>query len=195
MRWKDALVVKKLVNDELRRLYTEDVHEHAQGHLAGTPAYRAMRERDRQRRLRVSAIRAAGLIRVADDYFHAARIFQHGETPEEAWQAHELALEATRRGHRPARWLAAAAYDRWLMYQGKPQKYGTQYVSDGQRQRLWDVEPATTDTERAAWDVPPLAEQRRKADEATRHHPPIPIGDDAPQWLKDAIRRWNNVGD
>jgi TPR repeat protein len=136
-------------------------------------------------------MRAAGLIQTAQDYYHAACIFQHGDEPEDAWQAYELALEAARQGHRPARWLAAAAHDRWLMYQGKPQKYGTQYVSDGKRQRLWDVEPATTDAERAEWDVAPLVDQLRKAEEATRDHPPIPVGDDAPQWLRDAIRRWH----
>jgi hypothetical protein len=32
-------------------------------------------------------------------------------------------FEAAVLGHPKARWLAAA-YDRWLMYQGKPQKYG-----------------------------------------------------------------------
>jgi hypothetical protein len=74
---------------------------------------------------------------------------------------------------------------------GKPQKYGTNYVSDGRRQQLWDVDPATTDAERAAWDVPPLAEQLRKAEEATRNHPPIPIdADQAPPWLRDALHRW-----
>ncbi len=76
------------------------------------------------------------------------------------------------------------------MYQGKLQKYGTQYVSDGKRQWLWDVESSTTDEERAEWDVPPLAEQLRKAEEATRNHPPLPLGDDAPWWLKAAIQRW-----
>jgi hypothetical protein len=75
------------------------------------------------------------------------------------------------------------------MYQGKPQKYGTNYVPDGVRQRLWDVDPTTTDEERATWDVPPLAEQLRKAEEATRIDPPVNI-DDAPWWLKEALVRW-----
>jgi hypothetical protein len=82
--------------------------------------------------------------------------------------------------------------DRWCMYQGKPQKYGTQYVSDGIRQRLWDVDPSATDAERAAWNIPPLAEQLRKAEEATRIDPPQPINrDDAPWWLKEALLRWS----
>ncbi|MBK9711698.1 MAG: hypothetical protein IPO81_10295 [Kouleothrix sp.] len=70
-------------------------------------------------------------------------------------------------------------------------KHGTQYVHDGVRHRLWDVDPATTDAERAAWNVPTLAEQLRKAEEATRVDPPQPISlDDAPWWLKEALLRW-----
>jgi len=78
------------------------------------------------------------------------------------------------------------------MYQSKPQKYGTHYVSDGIQQRLWDVDERTTDAERATWNVPPLAEQLRKAEEATRIDPSQPINlDDAPWWLKEALLRWS----
>jgi len=88
------------------------------------------------------------------------------------WRAHELARKGADLGHRGARWLAAAAYDRWLMRQGKPQKYGTQYVPDGERWRLWEDDPATTDEERKEWCVPPLAEAIRRAEEMTRTRPP-----------------------
>jgi hypothetical protein len=184
-----------VTHQEIRQMCEDDVHEHAQGYHQGTPAYAAMRERDQQRRQRVRELIASGALQVAADYFHAARIFQHGDVPEDAWQAYEFALQAANLGETRARWLAAAAYDRWLMYSGKPQKYGTQYVTDGKRHRLWDVNPATTDTERAEWDVPPLAEQSRKAEEATRIDPPQPIGDDAPEWLKQAIARWQQEED
>ena len=179
------------MNDELKRLYDEDLREHASAPPCGTPAYTAMRERDRARRERAAALIAAGLLDAAEDFFHAARLFQHGDTPEDACT---LALRSAQMGHRPARWMAAAAYDRWRMYQGKPQKYGTQYVSGGRRQRLWDVEPGTTDEERAAWDVPQLAEQERKAEEATRLHPPTPVPEDAPPWLREALLRWEADG-
>jgi hypothetical protein len=82
------------------------------------------------------------------------------------------------------------------MYQGKPQKYGTNYVYDGQCDRLWDVDPETTDADRAAWDVPPLAEQLRKADEANKHRSPMPEDErlafeaSAPGWLKNALAKW-----
>lgn len=177
-------------NSELLGLYQADRQERVSHPRHGTPEYRAMRERDRQRRERAAELVREAVLVTGEDFYHAAWLFQHGDTPEDAWNAHRLAHRSAELGHRPARWLAAAAYDRWRMYQGQPQKYGTQYVTDGTRERLWDVEPETTDEERAQWDVPPLAEQLRKAEEASRSHPPTPVGDDAPQWLKDALRRW-----
>jgi hypothetical protein len=121
--------------------------------------------------------------------YDAAWLLNHGEHPAEARQAHELAREAAEHGHAPARWLAAAAYDRWCMYEGRPQRYGTQFVADGVRYRLWDVEPATTDAERAAWDVPALAEQLARAEALTRTEPQPPLTH-APAWLRGALARW-----
>ncbi len=119
----------------------------------------------------------------------------HGDTPEDARNAHLLALRSAELGYRPARWLAAASFDRWQMYEGKPQKYGTNYVYDGRGDRLWDVDLQTTDEERAAWDVPPLAEQLRKAEEANKHQ--VPLSEEqlreykanAPEWFTK-IMKW-----
>jgi hypothetical protein len=139
---------------------------------------------------------AASELASAEDYYHAAWIMNHGDTADDARQAHLLALRSSELGYRPARWLAAASYDRWQMYQGKPQKYGTNYVFDGRRDRLWDVDPTTTDEERAAWDVPPFEEQRRKADEANKHRLPMTESErkafeqNAPAWLKEILQRW-----
>lgn len=176
----------------LAELYAEDRREHAAVPPVGTTAYRALRERDRQRRERadalLTALRTSGAPSPVDLY-HAAWLCNHGEHAAEALRAHDLAREAAERGHAPARWLAAAAYDRSCMYGGRAQKYGTQFAPDGVRHRLWDVEPATTDAERAGWDVPPLAEQLRRADELTRTAPQPPMGQ-APAWLKGALTRW-----
>jgi TPR repeat protein len=136
----------------------------------------------------LAALHAAGSPS-ARDLYHAAWLFNHGDEAADARRAHDLAREAAERGHRPARWLAAAAYDRWCMYEGRPQKFGTQIVPDGVRYRLWDVEPSTTDAERAAWNVPTLAEQLRRADELTRTEPQPPM-DTAPPWLEAAVIRW-----
>ena len=184
------------MNNELLSLYQADRQEHAKQAKANTLEYKAMRKRDLARRARVLEMVAANALHTAEDYYHAAWIMNHGDTPEDAENAHRLALRSSELGHRPARWLAAASYDRWQMYQGKSQKYGTNYVYDGIRDRLWDVDPQTTNEERAAWDVPPLAEQLRKAEEANKHKIPMTEEErreflaNAPGWLKEALKRW-----
>lgn len=70
--------------------------------------------------------------------------------------AHEQALLAL--AHRPARQLAAYAYDRLRVLRGELQKFGTQRGEDG---APWPTDPATTDSERAKWDVPSRAELER----------------------------------
>jgi hypothetical protein len=184
------------MDDELASLYRADKQERINQPEANTPEYRAMRARDLQRRQRAMAIAEANGLQTAKDYYHAAHIMNHGDTIDDARNAHLLALHSSELGHRPARWLAAASYDRWQMYQGKPQKYGTNYVYDGREDRLWDVDPRTTDEERARWDVPPLAEQLRKAQEANRYKRAMSEEEQkefeshAPAWLKDALKRW-----
>jgi hypothetical protein len=146
------------LNDNLRALYEED--------LADARTFRGDEPfiASQARRGRVEPIVAAGGLRDADDFFHAALLFQHGERLEHWAQAHLLARTAADLSHPRARYQAAAAYDRWLLRQGRPQKYGTNSLFDGARNRIWDYDPATTDEERAAWDVPPLAELIARAE-------------------------------
>lgn len=202
LRQEDA--VNKAENDlwdvdpsrTLAALHEDDRREHAAVPPVDTPDYQALRERDRARRAEAESALVYLQERggaSAEDLYHAAWLFNHGDLPDEARRAHELAHEAATRGYPPARWLAAASYDRWCMYEGRPQKYGTQFVPDGVRHRLWDVDPTTTDAERAAWDVPPLAEQLRRAEEMTRKEPQPPM-DAAPAWLKAALGRWAKSG-
>jgi hypothetical protein len=184
------------MNDELARLYKSDREERIDQPRANTSEYRAMRARDLKRRDRIRELVEANELHTGEDYYQAAHIMNHGDSLEDARNAHRLALRSSELGYRPARWLAAASYDRWQMYQGKPQKYGTNYVYDGQKDRLWDVDPNTTDEERAAWDVPPLAEQLRKAREANLHKHPMSereqkeFESNAPEWLQQAWKRW-----
>ena len=184
------------MNNELFSFYQADKQERVNQPKANTPEYKAMRKRDVERRERVMEMVAANELLTAEDYYHAAWIMNHGDKYDDAENAHKLALRSSELGHRPARWLAAASYDRWQMYQGKPQKYGTNYIYDGIRDRLWDVDPATTDEERAAWDVPPIAEQLRKAEEANKHKIPMTkverqkFLENAPDWLTQALKRW-----
>jgi hypothetical protein len=130
--------------------------------------------RDARRLRRLEQLIAEGALNDADDYFHAAMLLQHGPDRAHHQRAHKLAKQAADLGSQPARWLAAAAHDRWLMAGGLPQRYGTQYRAEGDRWVLHEVDPTTSDEERAQWDVPPLEQARRRAEEMTRERPPLP---------------------
>jgi len=159
------------VDETLRQLYEEDQADRRQVPILGS----TLRERDRARRQTVTRLIETGALQTPEDHYHAAMVFQHGETLDDYSQAHELAKRAAELGYSPerrARWLAAAALDRSLMHQDKPQKYGTQYRWQGDEYRLWPVDPETTDAEREAWGVPPLEEAQQRAAQLTREHPP-----------------------
>ena len=49
------------------------------------------------------------------------------------------------------------------MYEYKPQKWGTQYKKLDGKWVVWPVDPAITDEQRDAWNVPPLAEAQAQA--------------------------------
>lgn len=154
---------KRTLNAELM-----DIHDADQGDRAG--GYEAIdwskvTPRDQARRKRVDEIIAAGGAKVAADYYNAAMVYQHGNKPEEIQRAHDLALKAVELDaeHDGARWLAAAAEDRKLMYEGKPQKWGTQFKKIDGRWVVWQVDPAVTDEQRAEWNVPPLAQAEARA--------------------------------
>jgi hypothetical protein len=149
------------MNEELRILCEQD-----QADRRGRGIAEGGIERDRLRRRRVEELIEGGALQDAKDYFHAALVYQHGEQLEDYWRAYDLARKADALGFRTN--LAACAYDRWLMNQGKPQRFGTQSRTINGRYTMWDVDPATTDAERAEWNTPTLAELRRRVDELNR---------------------------
>jgi hypothetical protein len=114
------------------------------------------------RRAAACALHAAGRVGTPAAQVAAARLLVHGEVAAEVELAQNLALAAMP-GERAARRLAAVAYDRLRLLAGKPQKFGTQFVARDGARELWPVEPTTTDSERAKWDVEPLVELRRRA--------------------------------
>jgi hypothetical protein len=169
-RWKTtrASLAEKLaayrasINGELLDLFTAD-----QGDRVGKIDWSVVNVRDEARRKRVDEILTAGGAKVADDFYHAAMVYQHGSTPAEVQRARDLALKAVALDatHARAKWLAAAAEDRVLMYEGKPQKYGTQFKKLEGKWVVWEVDPAVTDEERAKWNVPPLASAKARAEQ------------------------------
>lgn len=71
-------------------------------------------------------------------------------------KAHQYAKKAVKLGSKVTKWLYAASLDRWLVSQGKPQKFGTQY--NLATKQIIDYDPTTSDSERSAYGVPPLSE-------------------------------------
>ena len=172
-------------------LFVADQAERENHPKVGTPEYRSLRDRDQERRHHVQRMIDKNRVTTAQDYYHAAFISQHGDTISDIWSARLWALKSVELGSQAGKWLAAAALDRWHMYQGLPQKYGTQIVPDGSCYRLWDVDPNTTDGERAQWHVPSLSEMEHRATELTiASNGDIPSMADAPEWLKQAVERW-----
>jgi hypothetical protein len=173
----------------LIELFEQDQRARAHHPRVGTEAYRELRLDDARRRAEARELIVDEERLSGEELYCAAMLFQHSDALDDVATAHRLARRAAEWGYRPARWLAAASLDRWLMYQGLPQKYGTNIVPDGRRQRVWDVDARTGDDERAIWDVPPLEEMHRRADRITRDEPMPPM-EQAPEWLKAAIERW-----
>jgi hypothetical protein len=103
---------------------------------------------------------AQALIVEPEDLYRAALVLQHSEQPaarECCLLAHKLALEAVEKGYPRARFLAAAALDRYLLLNDRPQKYGTQYTRNRAGQYvILPYDTQTPDSVRAAWDVPSL---------------------------------------
>lgn len=153
-------------NSELLALLNADQLDRQAGHTPG------LRDRDDERRRRVDELLRQDAARTAEDYYAAAMVFQHGGNRDNYWRAHELAKRSAELGSAKAKWLVAASYDRWLMHGGLPQKYGTQFRTEGERWILWPVDPATTDEDRAAFSVPSLAKAQAHADEMNLRSPP-----------------------
>ncbi len=169
-----------LVEDELHALFEEDqnVRKAILDRRGGwnpteEEASRLLRT-DEARRDRVHALDAAGAIQTSASKYYAAMILQHSQSGEDYRRAHELAQAAAHDGEGRARWLAAAALDRYLMSRGLPQKYGTQFRTIDGVWVLHEVDPTITDEERAEWDCPPLEQARRRAVEMNRRRPETP---------------------
>ncbi|HEY5800769.1 MAG TPA: hypothetical protein VIT92_11140 [Burkholderiaceae bacterium] len=160
---KAEAAYKASINRELAELFEADQADRRPAKVD----WAVVEPRDRTRHARVKELAAAGAMKHSADFYHAAMIFQHGSKPEDYKQAQLWALRAVDLdpNNDGARWLAAAAEDRYLHTTGKPQVWGTQYVKP-QTARLFTMEPfdrsKKTDAQRIAMKVPTLAESQAK---------------------------------
>jgi hypothetical protein len=127
---------------ELKQLYEADQKDR-QARPGSALDWEAVSARDVARRRRVRELIDLGRAATGKDYEHAAMVFQHGDTADDILMAHVLAVTAIGKGNGDARWLAAAALDRFLQRMGRPQVFGTQYnMQNGQP---WTQEPYNRD--------------------------------------------------
>ncbi|MDR6116775.1 MULTISPECIES: hypothetical protein [unclassified Sphingomonas] len=145
-------------NQEMTAIFAAD--QAARDHPAAID-WKVLLPADKARRAQTQALLDAGKLSSADDFYHAAYVFQHGDEAEDCLKAHALAVVAVARGKREATWIAAATLDRYLQRIGQPQIYGTQFLRPpGQK---WTQEPyrrdLLSDSVRQASGVPPLAAQ------------------------------------
>lgn len=150
-------------NAEMTRIFEADQADRA----PGGPAidWSVVTPRDEARRARTLALVAAGALASGDDYWHAAFILQHGRGAEDFLLAHTFAIIAAARGRTDAIWIAAATLDRYLQKSGRPQIYGTQFMTENATgtttQDPYD-RFLVSDALRQALGVPPQADQERR---------------------------------
>jgi hypothetical protein len=157
-----AVATYRPTNGEMSGIFDADQADRADpAHIDWSKVDKA----DEARRARTQELLDGGQLQSAEDFYHAAFVFQHGSRPEDYLKAHLFALVAMARGKPSAKWIAAATLDRYLDSIGRKQVLGTKFrMVDGQPV----MDPATLDpglapdSLRQALGVPPLAEQEEQ---------------------------------
>lgn len=151
-------------NPEMTAMFAAD--QAIRGEPGPTDADQMIAE-DKQRWSRTRALLDAGALATGADFYHAAYIFQHGETADSFLLAHSCAMAAMKLGHPNAEWIAAATLDRYLQQIGQPQVFGTQYIfrhDTGMTRGAYNAE-LLPDQIRSLHNVPTLSEQEARARE------------------------------
>lgn len=152
------LAAQNASNEKLKELVSVDQADRS----AVKIDWAAVDQRDTARAEEVMTLLRAGKVLNAEDFYNAAMVFQHGSSADDIQLAHALATISARLApeHPAPKWLAAAAWDRYMMGKKQPQWYGTQsqIQKDTGKKTLYPVLPdVISDAERAAAGVPPLS--------------------------------------
>ena len=158
-------------NPELDRIYDQDQKDRVNWQSL-TPADRdALIQKDAARRKRVGELVRSGALKSAEDYEHAAFVFQHGEESADFLMAHVLAMTASAIEPQRGAWIATATLDRYLVNIGKAQVFGTQLDS-----RIRFDKDFIPDAVRAANCVPSVADRERLVNALAKNQP-LPLID------------------
>lgn len=157
----------KNMSKSLKELYVEDQKDRLSG-----ADYNVLIKNDRERRKLANIFLEHKEKLTPEEIYYAAMFFHHSLNKNDIKKAKGLMLLNIKRGEllkkenkwvEKSKWLFAAATDRLLVSEGKPQKYGTQFhqkTADSPRE-LFEYDRGTTDKERVALYVPTLKQTLR----------------------------------
>lgn len=127
--YNEPIIETKNTSDNLTHAYQTDQKDRQKLRSYITPISK-MEYRDSLRLEQVRNYQKSGELRTAMDKFHAAFIFHHSDNKADYRTASELAKEAASSeelsDNYTVQWLSRAAYDRYMVSIGKPEKYNTQ---------------------------------------------------------------------
>lgn len=126
-------------------------------HTAGFTA--DVKERMDLRYAKAVALYESSLLTTGEDLLYAAALLTTSDNAIHLELAEVLANQSATMGDKRAFPVVAEAVDKLLLKRGMPQRYGTQYAYQPAlgRWRLYAVDPATTDEDRAYMGLPSLA--------------------------------------
>lgn len=147
-------------SEQLERMFEKTIAPSTDSGPPSTSEVARMRSDQDRRAVRVREIVENDRLTSAEDAYRAAVILYDSPRLEDVSLAQELAKRAHDDGMVDAIRIVAHCMDRSLMMRGQPQTFGTQVKFEPvlAKWRLYDLSPTTTDSERAAFRVPPLAE-------------------------------------
>lgn len=139
------------INTDLESLYYEDKE---QRESAKTPKQVELLESITRKRV----IRVKEMIPFIDDSeiwncHYIAYILHHSNQVQDYKLAHQYATKAVEMGSSAAKWLYAVTLDRWLVFQGKKQKFGTQYEIKKGNKHYFPSDGTVSDKERSSFGI------------------------------------------
>jgi len=142
----------------IKSIFSEDQSDRKNPDFIGEDKYLYYKKRDQQRRLEVKKLLSKKEVETGGDLYKAAIIFHHSQNISDLKKAKQLCEKSTNKKFIKSKWLYAAITDRMLIHEGKPQKFGTQYLKKNKKDnwKLAKYDKKTTDHERSLYNVPSI---------------------------------------
>lgn len=148
----------------LKKLFQEDQNDRIKvfgKNGTKNPSQKILQRLKRQDKTRIKIVHDLlnkKLIKSKFDLYYAAMILQHSTKSLDYRIANQLSEKSLKLGYKKAAWLYAATLDRFLMSQGKKQRFGTQYYlpKNKEKWKAYPIDPKTTDNMRKKYGVPTL---------------------------------------